>query len=133
LKAVLILGSTSDEAFARRITDRLDTLGVAWDVHVCSAHKRTRELLDLLDSHASERALVYVTVAGRSNALSGVVAAHSRFPTIACPPFRDQLDMLVNVHSSLQMPSATPVLTVLDPGNCAEAAARILALAAPRA
>jgi 5-(carboxyamino)imidazole ribonucleotide mutase len=34
--------------------------------------------------------------------------------------------MLVNIHSTLQMPSNTPVLTVIDPGNCALAAKRIL-------
>jgi 5-(carboxyamino)imidazole ribonucleotide mutase len=33
--------------------------------------------------------------------------------------------MLVNIHSTLQMPSKTPVLTVLDPGNCALAIQRI--------
>jgi len=41
----------------------------------------------------------------------------------------DKTDMLVNIHSTLQMPSKTPVLTVLDPGNCADAVARILAVA----
>jgi len=33
--------------------------------------------------------------------------------------------MLVNIHSTIQMPSNTPVLTVLDPGNCALAVKRI--------
>ena len=70
--------------------------------------------------------VVYVTIAGRSNALSGFVAANSEFPTLGCPPFSDKADMLVNIHSTLQMPSNTPVLTVIDPGNCALAAKRIL-------
>ena len=39
--------------------------------------------------------------------------------------------MLVNIHSTLQMPSKTPVLTVLDPGNCAEAIARIFQVSQP--
>jgi len=34
--------------------------------------------------------------------------------------------MSINIHSTLQMPSKTPVLTVLDPGNCAIAVHRIL-------
>ena len=41
------------------------------------------------------------------------VAANSEFPTIGCPPFSDKSDMLVNIHSTLQMPSQTPVLTVM--------------------
>ena len=39
--------------------------------------------------------------------------------------FSDKSDMLVNIHSTLQMPSQTPVLTVIDPGNCALAVKRI--------
>ena len=40
-------------------------------------------------------------------------------------PFSDKADMLVNIHSTLQMPSQTPVFTVIDPGNCALAVKRI--------
>ncbi|MBT3570022.1 MAG: AIR carboxylase family protein [Opitutae bacterium] len=125
MKVVLILGSTSDEGHAQKITSSLDEFGIAWDQHVASAHKQPRKVLEILDANANEESLVYVTIAGRSNALSGFVAANSEFPTIGCPPFSDKVDMLVNIHSTLQMPSNTPVLTVLDPGNCALAIKRI--------
>ena len=131
MKAVLILGSETDAGFAAKITDRLTELGIAWEQHVASAHKQPRRVLELLDAYAAEKGIVYVTIAGRSNALSGFVAANSTFPTLACPPFQDKLDMLVNVHSTLQMPSKTPVLTVLDPGNCADAIARIFRVSQP--
>ena len=39
-----------------------------------------------------EKDLIYITIAGRSNALSGFVAANSDFPTLACPPFSDKSD-----------------------------------------
>jgi 5-(carboxyamino)imidazole ribonucleotide mutase len=126
MKAVLILGSTSDEDHAKKITDGLDEHGVKWEQHVASAHKQPRKVLEILDANQEEESVVYVTIAGRSNALSGFVAANSNFPTLGCPPFSDKSDMLVNVHSTLQMPSNTPVLTVLDPGNCALAVKRIL-------
>jgi len=126
MKAVLILGSSSDEGHAKKITDGLDEHGVNWEQHVASAHKQPRKVLEILDANADEQSVVYVTIAGRSNALSGFVAANSSFPTLGCPPFSDKADMLVNVHSTLQMPSLTPVLTVLDPGNCALAVKRIL-------
>ena len=126
MKAVLILGSTSDEGHAKKITDGLDEHGVKWEQHVASAHKQPRKVLEILDANLEEKSVVYVTIAGRSNALSGFVAANSNFPTLGCPPFSDKSDMLVNVHSTLQMPSKTPVLTVLDPGNCALAVKRIL-------
>ena len=125
MKTVLILGSSSDEGHAKKITDGLDAHGIAWEQHVASAHKQPREVLRILESNQDESQLAYITNAGRSNALSGFVAANSGFPTFGCPPFSDKADMLVNVHSTLQMPSQTPVLTVLDPGNCALAVKRI--------
>lgn len=125
-KAVLILGSTSDEDHARKITSKLEEVGILYDQHIASAHKQPKRVLEILDSYQGGKAVVYVTIAGRSNTLSGFVAANSDFPTIACPPFRDKIDMMVNIHSTLQMPSNTPVLTILDPANCALAVKRIL-------
>ncbi len=125
-KAVLILGSTSDEVFAEKITNKLSELDVPFDLHVASAHKQPKKVLEVIESYQKDRGIVYITIAGRSNALSGFVAANSNFPTLACPPFKDKTDMLVNIHSTLQMPSNTPVMTVLDPGNCALAVKRIL-------
>lgn len=128
MKAVIIMGSTSDEAHARKISDKLTELGIPFDQHTASAHKQPLRVLEILKSNESEKALVYITIAGRSNALSGFVAANSQFPTIACPPFADKMDMLINIQSTLQMPSNAPVLTVLDPGNAALAVKRILDL-----
>ena len=125
MKTVIIMGSTSDGHHAKIITDKLDAYGIQWEQHAASAHKEPRKVLDILDSNKNEKDLVYITIAGRSNALSGFVAANSVFPTLACPPFSDKTDMLVNIHSTLQMPSNTPVLTVIDPGNCALAVKRI--------
>jgi len=130
-KAVLILGSSSDEEYAKKITDKLNEYDIPYDQHVASAHKQPQKVLEIIDSYKKKKVIVYVTIAGRSNALSGFVAANSNFPTIACPPFKDKVDMMVNIHSSLQMPSKTPVLTILDPENCALAVKRILGLATP--
>jgi 5-(carboxyamino)imidazole ribonucleotide mutase len=125
MKVVIIMGSTADEPHAKKITDNLDAMSIQWEQHAASAHKQPLEVLKILEDNANEESVVYVTIAGRSNALSGFVGANSGFPTIACPPFVDKTDMLVNIHSTLQMPSKTPVLTVLDPGNCATAIQRI--------
>jgi|TARA_B110000003_G_scaffold158692_1_gene158941 5-(carboxyamino)imidazole ribonucleotide mutase len=125
MKAVLIMGSTFDEPHAKNITDKLDEFGISWEQHAASAHKQPLKVLEILNNNKEEKDLVYITIAGRSNALSGFVAANSEFPTLGCPPFSDKADMLVNIHSTLQMPSNTPVLTVIDPGNCALAVKRI--------
>ena len=125
MKVIIIMGSTSDEPHAKKITDKLDEYNINWDQHAASAHKEPEKVLEILDSNSSEKNILYLTIAGRSNALSGFVGANSSFPTLACPPFSDKTDMLVNIHSTLQMPSNTPVLTILDPGNCALAIKRI--------
>ena len=125
MKAVLIMGSTFDEPHAKKITDKLDEFEISWEQHAASAHKQPLKVLEILNNNKEEKDIVYITIAGRSNALSGFVAANSEFPTLGCPPFSDKADMLANIHSTLQMPSNTPVLTVIDPGNCALAVKRI--------
>ena len=125
MKAIIIMGSTADEPHAKKITTKLDEYKINWEQHAASAHKQPLEVLKILESNKDKENVVYITIAGRSNALSGFVAANSDFPTLGCPPFSDKADMLVNIHSTLQMPSNTPVLTVIDPGNCALAVKRI--------
>ena len=128
MKKIKIMGSTSDEPHAKKITNKLDEYKISWEQHAASAHKEPLKVLKILEDNKDNTNIVYVTIAGRSNALSGFVAANSNFPTIGCPPFSDKSDMLVNIHSTLQMPSNTPVLTVIDPGNCALAIKRIFGL-----
>ncbi len=128
-KIIIIMGSESDRSHAEKITDALqvEKCPYAVEIHVASAHKQPREVLAILEANQTEKA-VYITIAGRSNALSGFVAGNTVSPVLACPPFGDKLDMLVNIHSTLQMPSRVPVLTVLEPANAALAALRILAV-----
>ncbi|MCP4396586.1 MAG: hypothetical protein GY801_04670, partial [bacterium] len=49
-------------------------------------------------------------------------------PVFSCPPFKDNVDMMVNINSSLMMPSKTPAATVVHPDNAAYAALRGLNL-----
>ena len=60
-----------------------------------------------------------------ANALSGVVAANTAYPVIACPPFADKDDYQVNIHSTLQMPSGVPSACILRPDNVAGFCKRI--------
>ena len=128
-KVVIIMGSESDKDFVSKITDELDKLKVEHEENVASAHKQPKEVLAILEKNKeSDDDIVYITVAGGSNALSGFCAANTEFPVIGCPPFADKADMMVNINSTLQMPSNTPVLTVIDPKNAALGAKRILDL-----
>lgn len=129
MRVSILLGSSSDTAFAQKIVDELTRFDIPSDMIVASAHKVPEKVIEIVRKHNEQsEPLVYVTIAGRSNGLSGVVAGSSVHPVIACPPFADKSDYLVNIHSTLQMPSDTPVLTVLEPANVALSIARIFAL-----
>lgn len=125
---VIIMGSESDRFHAEKITPKFEEEKIPYTTYAASAHKQPLRVLEIIKEW-DEQPVIYITIAGRSNALSGFVGANSTKPVIACPPFADKTDMLVNIHSTLQMPSSTPVLTVLDPGNAALAALRIIRLA----
>ena len=119
---VVLAGSVSDRAHVEKIQKCLKDQNVYSRAHFSSAHKNTREVLGLIDGYNSmwgRRRVVFVTVAGRSNALSGVTACNTPYPVIACPPFSDKVDQIVNINSTLQCPSKVPVMTILEPGNVA--------------
>jgi len=123
------MGSQSDQEWAQKIQEKLKQWNLESETIVASAHKVPEKVFEIVQKFSQEKDIVYVTIAGRSNGLSGVTAANSVHPVIACPPFKDKSDMMVNINSTLQMPSETPVLTVLDPSNVASACARIFGLA----
>lgn len=132
MKAILLLGSDSDKEFADKIGGDLLEWGIHSDVIIASAHKVPKKIADLIEkNNKSGNDFVYVTIAGRSNALSGVVAANSVHPVIACPPFKDKEDFMININSSLMMPSETPAMTVVDPSNASLAVVKIFAIKDP--
>jgi 5-(carboxyamino)imidazole ribonucleotide mutase len=125
----VLLGSEKDTNWANKIIAELDKWKIRTKIHILSAHKVPEMLLKVIEKYnAGREQIVYVTIAGRSNGLSGVTAGSSVHPVIACPPFAGKEDMILNLNSTLQMPSDVPVLTVLDPVNCALAVVRIFAL-----
>jgi phosphoribosylaminoimidazole-succinocarboxamide synthase len=124
---LIITGSEKDQPHVDKITAKLDECGIPHNSYVASAHKTPHKTLAIIEEYnQSLEPVVCITVAGKSNALSGLVAANLRWPVIACPPFKDYSDYLTNIHSSLQMPSNVPALTAIDPQNAALAAEKIL-------
>ena len=119
---VIVAGSEKDLKFVEKLKKELKSVDIYSKEYIASAHKQTQATLNLIQKYQrkiGKLRMVWVTVAGRSNALSGVVAANSSYPVIACPPFQDKMDMLTNINSSLQCPSKVPVMTILEPGNVA--------------
>mgnify|MGYP000938862194 CR=1 FL=1 len=131
MQVVIIMGSPADRDFAGQIGEALDSYGVPWISRVASAHKTPHYLLDLLAAYEAEDApRVYVTVAGRSNALSGLVDAAVTAPVIACPPYSSTFGG-ADLYSSLRAPSGVAPAVVLEPANAALLAAKILGVGDP--
>jgi 5-(carboxyamino)imidazole ribonucleotide mutase len=127
-----VLGSPSDRPWAERISQGLKRFDVAHEIAVASAHKTPEFLLERLrEWERRGEPRVYITVAGRSNALSGFVDAQVTAPVIACPPASDAFGGM-DILSSLRMPRGVAPLVVLEPENAALAAVKMLGLTSDR-
>src|SRR5437660_1821927 len=127
-QVIIIMGSKSDLSHAQSVAKTLKALEIPYQMRVCSAHKATQRLLEILHSYEQQGTLVYITIAGRSNALSAVVDANTRYPVIACPPYSDRFGGM-DILSSLRLPSGIASPTILEPEGAALLAAKMLALA----
>jgi len=129
-KVIVLMGSKRDHEFASRIGDFLRKEGfpVACEYNVVSAHRTPKKLLDdLREYENSGDNIVLITVAGLSDALSGVVAGYTKYPVIACPPDSEKYEG-AKIFSSVATPKGIAVAYVPEPENAALAAAKILAL-----
>jgi 5-(carboxyamino)imidazole ribonucleotide mutase len=125
-KAIVLMGSERDLEFCRGIAKYLKLLGVDYVFRVASAHKTPEQVLAILKEFEKEN-VVYITVAGRSNALSAFVDANTVKPVIACPPYSEKYSG-ADIYSSLRVPSGIGSTVTIEPEGAAIAAAKILAL-----
>lgn len=129
---VIIMGSRSDMEHANKVASALAVLGVKSELRVGSAHKSPEHVIALVREYeARDEPKVYLTIAGRSNALSGLVDAMVSSPVIACPVYSDHFGG-ADIFSSLRMPSGVAPALVLDPGSAAPSARRCSPSATPR-
>jgi 5-(carboxyamino)imidazole ribonucleotide mutase len=125
---IILMGSKADLEVAQKVADAAINLGLTPIYHVASAHKTALHLIKILDGYeADPSAKVYITIAGRSNALSGFVDGYVKAPVIACPPASTAYGG-ADIYSSLRMPSGIAPAVVLEPENAALLAAKILSL-----
>jgi len=128
---VILMGSKSDLEHSKKIADACKRYGIETVLRIGSAHKTAEYLLTILREYEADvRPKVYITVAGRSNALSGFTDGAVSAPVIACPPVSDVLGG-VDVFSTIRMPSGIAPALVLEPANAALLAAKILGLVDP--
>ncbi|ABU81517.1 Phosphoribosylaminoimidazole carboxylase [Ignicoccus hospitalis KIN4/I] len=125
----IIMGSKSDEHVAKKVIEVLEEHCVPYELKVISAHRQPEEL-DKYLKESKEYVKVYITIAGLSAALPGVVASKVEQPVIGVP-VEVKLMGLDALFSIVQMPPGVPVAAVgIDNGkNAAYLAIRILKLA----
>ena len=125
-KAIVLMGSERDLDFCHKITKYLKLLGVDYEFRVASAHKTPKKVLSIIKKFEKEK-IIYITVAGRSNALSAFVDANTSNPVIACPPISEKFGG-ADIFSSLRVPSGIGSLVTIEPEGAAIAAAKIFGL-----
>jgi 5-(carboxyamino)imidazole ribonucleotide mutase len=125
-KAVIIMGSERDLDFSREIAKYLKFLGVAYEFRVASAHKTPEKVLEIIKEFENQK-VVFVTVAGRSNALSAFIDGNTAKPVIACPPYSEKFGG-ADIYSSLRIPSGIGSVVTIEPEGAAIAVAKILCL-----
>ncbi len=128
----IIMGSQSDWETMRHAAETLDTLEVAYETRIVSAH-RTPDRLVAYAKGASKRGLkVIVAGAGGAAHLPGMAASMTTLPVLGVPVESKALSGLDSLLSIVQMPAGIPVgaLAIGKAGavNAALLAAAILAI-----
>jgi 5-(carboxyamino)imidazole ribonucleotide mutase len=131
----IVMGSQSDWATMQRAADALDTLGVAYDARIVSAHRTPARLVDFAQGAAEEGFKVIIAGAGGAAHLPGMVASMTHLPVLGVPVQSKALSGQDSLLSIVQMPAGVPVgtLAIGEAGatNAGLLAASILALHDP--
>lgn len=108
----IIMGSRSDWETMQHASNTLDSLGIAHEVKIVSAH-RTPDLLHEYAESAVDRGLeVIIAGAGGAAHLPGMTAAKTRVPVLGVPVQSKALNGMDSLLSIAQMPAGVPVGTL---------------------
>ena len=122
---VILMGSESDMEYAEKIASELKVFDIKFEMRVGSAHKTAAHVMNLLSQYEQlDCPKLYITIAGRSNALSGFVDGAVLSPVIACPPKSDSFAG-ADIFSSLRMPSGIACAVIAEPKNAALFVAKV--------
>jgi 5-(carboxyamino)imidazole ribonucleotide mutase len=107
----IIMGSSSDWETMQGAAETLDSLKIAYEVRVVSAH-RTPDLLFEYAASARARGLkAIIAGAGGAAHLPGMTAAKTSVPVLGVPVQSKTLSGIDSLLSIAQMPSGIPVAT----------------------
>lgn len=130
-KIGIIMGSQSDWATMRLGSEILDSLNVAHEVKIVSAHRTPDRMVNYAKSATDRGLKAIIAGAGGAAHLPGMVAAMTRVPVLGVPIQSRALSGMDSLLSIAQMPAGIPVgtLAIGEAGakNAALLAAAILA------
>jgi 5-(carboxyamino)imidazole ribonucleotide mutase len=128
----IIMGSRSDWETMRHAAEMLDSLEIAYETKIVSAHRTPERLYDYARGAAARGLKVIVAGAGGAAHLPGMAASMTRLPVLGVPVRSKALDGLDSLLSIVQMPAGVPVGTLAigqaGAANAGLLAASILAL-----
>ena len=108
----IIMGSSSDWETMRHAAETLDSLGVAHETKIVSAHRTPKRLQDYA-SAAKERGLkLIIAGAGGAAHLPGMTASMTPLPVLGVPIETKALKGIDSLLSIVQMPAGVPVGTL---------------------
>ncbi len=128
----IIMGSSSDWETMRHAAETLDSLGVAYEKKIVSAHRTPQRLYDYAQGARDRGFKVIIAGAGGAAHLPGMAASMTTLPVLGVPVESKALKGLDSLLSIAQMPAGVPVgtLAIGQAGavNAALLAASILSL-----
>jgi 5-(carboxyamino)imidazole ribonucleotide mutase len=129
------MGSQSDWPTLRHAADLLDSLGIAYEKRIVSAHRTPHRLVDYATSAEARGLNVIIAGAGGAAHLPGMAASMTCLPVLGVPVESKALSGMDSLLSIVQMPGGIPVGTLAigksGAKNAALLAAAILALHDP--
>src|SRR5215212_8770845 len=108
----IIMGSRSDWETMRHAADMLDTLGIAYETRIVSAHRTPQRLYDYATSAAARGLKAIIAGAGGAAHLPGMTASMTRLPVLGVPIETAALKGIDSLLSIVQMPAGVPVGTL---------------------
>ncbi len=124
----IVMGSRSDWETMQHAAQKLEALGVPFEVKVVSAH-RTPDVLFSYAEEAGPRGLrAIIAGAGGAAHLPGMIAAKTAVPVLGVPVQSKALNGMDSLLSIVQMPAGIPVATFAI-GNAGASNAALFAAA----
>ena len=128
----IIMGSRSDWPILRHAAEMLESLGVAYEAKVVSAHRTPERMYAFAKGAKAAGFKVIIAAAGGAAHLPGMCASMTPLPVLGVPVESKALHGQDSLLSIVQMPAGIPVgtLAIGEAGakNAGLMAAKILAL-----